>query len=297
MGSRDHHFYQPKSDIAILRVNRMNKDEVIIEPHTTEPILAGLSKYRELIYFFTWREFKVRYKEATLGIIWIVLQPILFMLLVNFIIVQRLGTQFGDGSIPSSLLIFIGLITWQLFEPSFAGTINSFLSNQALFKKLYLPKVVPAIASMISRLVDFSIAFVVLILLGLIFGHPVPLLTVALLIPSILLLLLTAYGGGLFLGSLNIKYRDLKQAIPFMFRLLFFGSPIIWPLFKVPDLIRPYFYLNPAAAAITTLRRSWYDPSQIEWQYLWMPFVTMAVLLYIGIKVYKRSERSMVDIA
>lgn len=275
----------------------MSREITVIKPNEPEPILAGLKKHRELIYFFTWREFKVRYKEATLGVIWIVLQPLLFMLLVNYIIVQKLGTRFGDGSTPNVLLIFLGLILWQLFEPAFAGTINSFLANQALFKKLYIPKVIPAIASITSRLVDFTISFILLIFLGFIFGSPVPLITYALLFPGIILLLLTAYGGGLFLGSLNVKYRDIKQAVPFIFRLLFFGTPIIWPLSKVGDSVRMFFYLNPGAAVIETMRRSWYDPNQIEWQYLWLPFVTMFAALYLGIRLYKKTERKMVDIA
>jgi lipopolysaccharide transport system permease protein len=272
-------------------------EEVIIEPNKTEPILAGLLRHKELIYFFTWREFKLRYKEATLGVLWVIFQPLLFMLLVNFIIVQRLGRDFGDGSVPSGFLIFLGFTLWQLFEPSFAGTINSFLNNQALYKKLYFPKILPAIAAMISRLLDFFIGFALLFVLGIVFGHPMTWQTLALVIPGVIMLLLTAYGGGLFLGSLNIKYRDIKQLVPFMMRILFFGTPIIWPLDVVPESWQPLFFLNPGAAVIETMRQSWYDPSSIHWNWMILPFITMTVSLILGTYVYKRTEREMVDIA
>ena len=274
----------------------MQPDEVIIEPKGTEKIIPSLLKYKELIYFFTWREFKVRYKEASLGILWVVLQPLLFMVLVNFIIVQRLGARFGDV-VPSGFLIFLGFVLWQLFEPSLNGTLNSFLSNQALFKKIYMPKLIPAIANILSRLVDFSIAFILLGLVALIFGYPIPLLTLALLIPGIIVMLLTAYGIGLLLGSLNMRFRDIKQVMPFMMRVLFFGTPIIWPMSIIPEKFQPILYLNPAGAVIESIRRSWYDPTAIRWGLLWLPFITMLIALALGVYVFKKTERDMVDIA
>lgn len=274
----------------------MKNEELVIEPTNTQRIIPNLIKYRELIYFFTWREFKLRYKEASLGIFWVVFQPLLFMLLVNFIIVQRLGARFGD-IVPSGFLIFLGFTLWQLFEPSLNGTLNSFLSNQALFKKIYMPKLIPAIANILSRLVDFSIAFGLLAIVAALFGYPIPILTLTLLIPSLVLLTLTAYGAGLFLGSLNIKFRDIKQVMPFMMRLLFFGTPIIWPMSIIPEQYQPYLYLNPAGAVLETMRRSWYDPSAIKWDLLWLPLVTLIIVLTLGVYVFKKTERDMVDIA
>ncbi len=273
------------------------KHEVVIGPNRREPVIPELIKYKELIYFFTWREFKIRYKEATLGVLWVILQPLLYMALVNFIIVQRLGRSFGDGSIPSGLLIFLGFILWQLFEPALSGTINSFLNNQGLFKKLYFPRIIPAIASIISRLVDFFIAFALLMLMGFIFGHPLPMLTYALLLPALLMLMLTGYGVGLILGSLNMWFRDIKQLVPFIMRLLFFGTPVIWPLDVVPESWQPFFFLNPAAAVIETMRQSWFDPSAIHWNWLILPFITMIVSLVVGTLLYKRVERDIVDLA
>jgi lipopolysaccharide transport system permease protein len=219
------------------------------------------------------------------------------MLLVNFIIVQRLGTQYGDGSVPPYLLIFFGFILWQLFEPSFSTTISSFVSNQALFKKLYFPRLIPAISFMASRLFDFFIAFILLFIVSILLGNTMPVETILLIIPGLIMLLLTAYGAGLLLGSLNLKFRDIQQVLPFFMRILFFGTPIIWPMSVVPENLQAWFYLNPAGAVIETLRRSWYDASSISWDLMLLPFITMTVCLILGIWLYKRRERELVDIA
>lgn len=273
-----------------------NTEEVVISPKGSEPILRSLLKYRELVYFFTWREFKLRYKQASLGVFWVILQPVLLMLLVDFIIVQKLGANFGNDQVPSSALIFLGLVLWQLFESSFGNTISNFINNQALFKKLYFPRLIPAIAFMISRLLDFFIAFGALLIIALVTNIPFPWFTLALLVPAITVLLLTAYGAGLFLGALNVKYRDLKQIVPFMMRVMFFGTPIIWPLSRVDIDWQWIFYLNPAGAVIESMRRSWFDASSIDWHLLWLPVVTMVICLVLGIWMYKRREKDMVDI-
>ncbi len=272
------------------------KSEIVIEPKGTEPMFGGLLRYKELVYFFTWREFKIRYKETYLGVVWIVLQPLIFMAIVDFVIVQRLGARFGDGA-PDAILIFLGFTLWQFFEPCFGNTISSFLSNQSLFKKLYFPKVLPAVANIISRLIDFMIGFFVLFLLSFPMGSPMPLITALLMIPGLFLLIISGYGYGLLLGSLNIRYRDIKQLVPFIVRLMFIATPVIWPLSIVPSNWLWFFYLNPAAAIIDTMRQSWYDPAGIRWNLLGLTVIVSVVGLALGTFFYKRYERSMVDIA
>ncbi len=285
------------TDSPAIESLKKTTEEVVILPNRTEPILAGLRKYKELVYFFTWREFKLRYKEVYLGILWVVLQPLIFMLIVNYIIAQKLGGKFGGHGIPTAFLIYLGFILWTFFEPALAGTVSSFQNNQALYNKLYFPKVLPAVAEIISRLVDFAISFGLLIVLSFFFGRHIPLLMLALLPPALVVMALTAYGAGLFLGTLSIKYKDFKYIVPVLLRLLWFGSPVIWSLIILSPKIQRIFYLNPAGAVIETMRQSWYDPSAIHWKWLILPLFTMIMSLLIGIRYYKRHEREMMDFA
>lgn len=271
-----------------------------------DSILKELSDYRRLIYFFTWREFKVRYKQTALGVLWVALQPLVFMGIVQLILLRRLGADFGVEGAPAYISVFLGFVVWQFFEGSFSGTVNGFVNNQGLYQKIYFPKIIPSIAFVLSRMIDLIIGFAILIILTLVFGYwagnwegftGLHWEGFALFIPLTLLLSLTAIGAGLLLGTLNVKYRDVKQVLPFLIRIAFLSTPIFWPISIVPESIRQYMYFNPAAAAIQTFREAFYDPSQIKWSWLVYPIITMTFFLVWGIWYFRRKENEMVDIA
>ena len=268
-------------------------------------VVQDIWDYRNLVYFFTWREFKIRYKQTALGMFWVALQPLVFMGIVQLILLRRIGNDFGVEGVPSYIMVFLGFVMWQFFEGSFSGTVNGFVNSQNLYKKIYFPKIIPSVAFALSRLIDLMIGVVVLMILVLIFGYGLgwdgfdglKWQGFALFIPVTVFMAMAAIGAGLLFGTLNVRFRDVKQVMPFIIRMGFLSTPIFWPLSIMSESIQRFLYLNPAAAGIQTMREAFFDPDKIKWGWLLMPLTVMVVVLIWGIWYFKRKENSMVDIA
>jgi len=213
--------------------------------------LRELWDYRELLYFFVWRDVKVRYKQTAIGILWVVLQPLLTMLVATLFF-GRLAKLPSQG-LPYSVFCFAGLVPWTYFSTSLLNVTNVVVDNQRVITKVYFPRLILPVSAALSGLVDFSIAFLVLFIYTLTFGiRP----TFAILFVPLLLLLaiLTVLGVGLWLSALNALYRDVRYLIPFLIQFWTLASPVYYSSQLVPQRYRWLYGLNPMAGVIDGFR-------------------------------------------
>src|SRR5262249_4856980 len=226
---------------------------VRIEPPRTafELRLGELWRYRELLYFFVWRDVKIRYKQTVIGVAWVVLQPLLTMLVFTLFF-GRLAKLPSDG-LPYPVFYFSALVPWIYFSTALQATTNVVVDNQRVITKVYFPRLVLPISSVLAGLVDFSIGFVVLVIF--LFSYGINPTSAALWLPLfVLLAIATALGVGLWLAALNVLYRDVKYVTPFLIQFWMLASPVAYPSSLVPGRWRWLYGLNPMAGVIDGFR-------------------------------------------
>jgi lipopolysaccharide transport system permease protein len=213
--------------------------------------LRELWNYRELLYSFTWRDVKIRYKQTALGFLWAIIQP-LFMMLIFTVFFGRLAKIPSDG-VPYPLFVLAALLPWTLFAEGITRSTSSMITNANIMTKVYFPRLIMPFSGVLSPLVDFVFAFSILIVMMAFYGF-VPTLNIVFLPLFILLALATSLGIGLWLSALNVKYRDFQYTIPFMIQLGLFASPVVYPASLVPESVRFLYGLNPMAGVIEGFR-------------------------------------------
>jgi lipopolysaccharide transport system permease protein len=269
---------------------------VVIEPSSSwVPLnLRDLWAYRELLYFLTWRDVKVRYKQTLLGVAWAVIQP-LFTMLISTLIFGRLG-GFGErtGGIPYPIFAYAGLLPWTFFANAITTSGNSLVGSANLITKVYFPRMIIPAAAVAAGLVDFAIAFVMLV--GLMFYYKVMLTWALLLLPVLVLLTtLLAVGVGMWLSALNVKYRDIRFALPFIIQLWMFVSPIFYPASLLPEKWRLVFALNPLTGIIEGYRSSLFG-LPINWTAFGVSALITTLLLVYALYSFRRMEKTFADI-
>ncbi|HBB89353.1 MAG TPA: phosphate ABC transporter permease [Blastocatellia bacterium] len=268
---------------------------VVIEPSKSRAglNLRELFSYHELLYFLTWRDIKVRYKQTVLGVLWAILQP-LFMMLIFALFFGRLVGVRSDG-IPYPLFAYAGLLPWTFFSTAATASGNSIVNSANLITKVYFPRLIVPAAAVAAALVDFAITFIVLAVL-MVYYHVS--LSWALLMLPVLIVLLTvlALAFGILMAALNVKYRDIKFALPFLIQLWFFASPIIYPTSLVPPRWRWILALNPMTGIIEGFRTSLFGHSGFDWQAIATSTVITLVLLVYATWLFKRMEKTFADI-
>jgi len=252
-----------------------------------------LWEYRELLYFLIWRDVKVRYKQTALGAAWAVIQPF-FMMVVFSLFFGRLAKVPSDG-IPYPVFTFCALLPWQLFANALTESSNSLVGNQNLITKVYFPRLVVPISAVLGGLVDFVIAFVILLGMMLYYGI-VPGWAIVTLPGFILLALLTALGVGLWLSALNVQYRDVRYTIGFLVQLWLFLTPVAYPSSIVPEKWRPLYGLNPMAGVVEGFRWALLGKSQPPGAMLWVSVAVVIVILFGGLYYFRRMEQQFADI-
>lgn len=269
--------------------------ELLITPPTRWiPLqLAELWEYRELLYFLVWRDIKVRYKQTALGAAWAVMQP-LFMMLVFSLFFGKLAKVPSDG-IPYPVFTFCALIPWQLFANALTESSNSLIGNQNLITKVYFARLVIPIAAVLSGLVDFLIAFVILIGLMLFYGI-VPGVAILALPGFILLAVLTALAVGLWLSALNVQYRDVRYTMNFLVQFWLFATPVAYPSSIVPENWRALYGLNPMAGVVEGFRWALLGKSAAPSGMLFVSAAVVLVLLVGGLFYFRRMEQEFADI-
>lgn len=213
--------------------------------------LKDLWAYRELLYFLTWREIKVRYKQTLLGFTWAIIQP-LFMMIVFTLFFGNLAKVPSEG-VPYPLFNYAALLPWTLFAEGISRSSNSLIQSTGLVQKVYFPRLVMPISGIISPLVDFAIALILLVGL-MVYYRYTPTVNIIWLPAFILLALITALGVGLWLSAINVKYRDVRYVIPFLTQLWLFASPVVYSSNLLPQQFRAIYGLNPMSGVIEGFR-------------------------------------------
>ncbi len=255
--------------------------------------LRDLWIYRELVVFMIWRDIKVRYKQTLLGATWAILQPFLTMVVFNYFF-GTLAKIPSDG-VPYPIFSFTALLPWQLFSKALQDASRSLVSNRHMITKVYFPRLVLPLSSIIAGLVDFGIAFFVL--LGLMFYYQMPLRIEMLALPLLLLLALTtALGVGLWLSALNVLYRDIAYIMPFLAQFWMYISPVVYPSSLFPEKWRFIYYLNPMTGVIEGFRWALLGTQTTFPLHLMVLSVVISLLILIsGLFYFRRMERLFAD--
>jgi lipopolysaccharide transport system permease protein len=255
--------------------------------------LKELWQFRELFFFLSWRDIQVRYKQTLIGIVWAILQPLLTMVVFSVIFGRIAGIS--SGKIPYPLFVYSGLIFWNYFSSSLGAASDSLVVNQMIIQKVYFPRIIIPLSSTLVFLLDFFFAFV--IFTGLMFYyHFFPtLIGVLLIIPSIIITFLIFSGLGLIFSSINVKYRDVRYALPFFVQLLIFLTPVIYPI-SILGRHKWLLYLNPMSGVIETMRAGLLGVGVINWPVYGFSALLAVILFIFGLLYFKKSESFFADI-
>ena len=255
--------------------------------------LRELWEYRELLYFLVWRDVKVRYKQTALGAAWAIIQPF-FMMVVFSLFFGRLGGIPSDG-IPYPVFVYCALLPWQLFAHALSESSNSLVGNQNLITKVYFPRLVVPISAVLGGLVDFAIAFVILVGMMAYFGIAPTVMIVTL--PLFLLLAVaTALGVGLWLSALNVQYRDVRYTINFLTQFWLFATPVAYPSSLVPEGWRWLFGLNPMAGVVEGFRWALLGKADAPGPLLAVSVGVVILILISGLYYFRRMEDTFADV-
>ena len=267
---------------------------VRIEPPRSlfELRLREVWAYRELLYFLVWRDVKIRYKQTAIGVLWVVLQPVLNTLVFTLFF-GRLAKLPSDG-LPYLVFYFAALIPWTYFATSLTSTTNVVVESQQLITKVYFPRLILPISSVLSGLVDFAIGFVMLVIFALAY-HIRPTLAAFWLLPFLLLAIFTALGVGLWLSALNALYRDVRYVIPFVISFWMFASPVAYASSLVPARWRWLYGLNPMAGVIDGFRWAITGRGQAPGLLLLVSACAVVLVLLGGVFFFNRMETTIAD--
>ena len=255
--------------------------------------LAELWQYRELLYFMTWRDVKVRYKQTVLGAAWAILQPF-FTMVVFSLFFGRLAGVPSDG-LPYPVFAFAALVPWQLFANGLNQSSASMVTGANLIKKVYFPRLVLPISAVLSGGVDFLLAFGVLFGMMAWFGV-VPTAAIVWLPFLVLLALATALGAGLWLTAMNVQFRDVRHALPFLVNAWMFATPIAYPSSLLSEPWRSLYGLNPMAGVVEGFRWALLGTDTAPGAIVWVSALASAALLISGAFYFRRLERSFADV-
>jgi lipopolysaccharide transport system permease protein len=255
--------------------------------------LRELWRYRELIYFLVWRDIKVRYKQTLLGAAWAILQPFLTMVVFSVFFGELVGMP-SDG-VPYPIFSYTALLPWQLFEGGISKAGSSLVASRNLVTKVYFPRMSVPLAPVVAGLVDFALAFLVLLGMMVYYGMR-PTAAVWTLPLFLVLALITALGAGLWLAALNVSYRDVGYVIPFLVRVWFFITPITYAISIVPAAYLPLYALNPMVGVVEGFRWALLGSAGPS---IWLVLPSAAVsiaLLVSGALYFRRMERTFADV-
>jgi len=255
--------------------------------------LKELWEYRELLYFLVWRDIKVRYKQTVLGAAWAIIQPF-FTMVVFSIFFGRLAGIPSDG-VPYPIFAYCALLPWQLFSHAMVESGNSLVANQNLITKVYFPRLVIPMAPVLAGLVDFGIAFLVLLGMMVYYGMA-PTMAVVTLPLFILLAVATALAVGLWLSAMNVQYRDVRYTIPFLTQFWLFITPIAYPSSLVPEGWRVLYGLNPMAGVVEGFRWALLGTENAPGPMLAVSVAVVVALLIGGLYYFRRMEKSFADV-
>jgi lipopolysaccharide transport system permease protein len=276
-------------------LNNVDSDSVtIIKPRSGWQIIdfKELKKYRDLFYFLVWRDIKVLYAQTILGLAWAILQPVVQIVIFTIVFgkVARLAT---DG-IPYVLFSTVAIIPWTYMSQAMTQSSQSLVSGQHMLGKVYFPRLIFPLTSVLAKLVDFGISMLI-VLAAALYYRVVPTWNVLLFPIFVVLMASIAAGVGMWLSAMAIRFRDVKHAMPFAVRMLMYTAPIVYSASSIPEKWRFVYSLNPIVAVIEGFRACLLG-IPMPWAYIWPGMITAAILLITGAFYFKRMERVFVDV-
>lgn len=273
----------------------MSDEITIIKPHKTFSLddFREIWKYRELMYFFTWRDLKVRYKQTVIGVAWAVFQP--FITMVVFSMFFGYLAKMPSDDIPYPIFVYVGLLLWQFFSGSLTQISNCLVGNKNIITKVYFPRIILPISAIFTKFIDFLIASIILVGLMFYYGY-MPHLSGFFILPLLLLItLMAALGLGLFLAALNVKYRDVGYVLPFFIQLMLFVTPVIYPA-SITGIWSWFLAMNPMTGVIKAARAALLGNFPINWELLGISSIACVIMLVIGYLYFKKTEEYFADI-
>jgi len=280
---------------AMVQVEELPLTTTVIQPRRGfwDLDLKSLWEYRELLYFLVWRDVKVRYKQTALGIAWAVLQPLMATFIFT-IFFGRLARIPSDG-VPYPVFAMVALVPWQFFANALTQSSNSLVASQNLITKVYFPRLVIPLGTVIAGLVDFFFAFVVLI--GMMFYYGIkPGASIFVLPLYVLLAILSALAAGLWLSALNVQFRDVKHTVPFLSQLWMFATPVVYPSSLVPAKWRVWYGLNPMVGVVEGFRHALLGRGMTPGPMIWVSVGAVLVLLLGGLLYFRKMESTFADV-
>lgn len=254
-----------------------------------------LWRYRELFYFFTWRDVKIKYKQTVLGFLWAILQPLFMMLIFTFFFGKALNIP--SQNLPYPVYVFSGLLIWNMFSTGLTSASNSMVNNASIIKKIYFPRLIIPVSSILVALFDFLMAFVLFVALLIYYQQPLSWMAIMLWPLGLLITIIAALGLGSWLAALNVKYRDFRYVIPFLVQVLFFLSPVIYPVSMLKYPVLQYVLAcSPMYAAIELFRLP-LTGIYPEPTLLYISLASGLILLLIGLIYFKNTEDFFADFA
>lgn len=250
--------------------------------------------FKDLFYFLTWRDVKVKYKQTIIGAAWAIFQPFVTMVVFT-IFFGKFAKMPSDGA-PYPIFVYTGLIFWNLFSSSLSLVSNVFVNNERIITKIYFPRIILPVTAIFTNVVDFL--FSTIIMGGmLIYYHFAPSLLGIILLPLLIIMtILSVLGIGLLMASLNVKYRDIRYVLPFFLQILIFITPVIYPVSIVSEKYRWILGLNPMAGIIDAARAGILGTKEIDWLLLGVSFISMSVYCLAGYIYFKKTERYFADV-
>ena len=269
--------------------------DLVIEPgRSKKNYWNDLWRFRELFLFLAWRDILVRYKQTAIGLAWSLIRPFLTMI-VFAVIFGRLA-KLPSGGVPYPILVYAAMLPWQFFSTSFTDASNSLLSNANMLTKIYFPRLIIPVSTVIVNLVDFLISFVILVGL-MIWYHVTPSWSILFLPFFLFLAILTSLGAGIYVAALNVKYRDFKYIVPFVVQFGLYVSPVGFSSNLVPEKWRLLYSINPMVGIIDGFRWSILGgKSQIYLPGMILSIAFILFLLILGIVYFRKMEKSFADI-
>ena len=255
--------------------------------------ITKLYNYRDLLISWAWRTIRSRYKQSLLGGLWVIIQPVATVVMFSIIFTVFIPVDTGD--IPYIVFSYTAMVPWLLFTSSITDMVDSLVSNMGLVSKIYFPREILPIAALIARLVDFAIAYTLLVFLILVYRMEVHLLGLLLLPIVLFIQLALSLGLGLLGGALNVFYRDIRHVFALVLQIWFYASPIIYPVTVVPDELLPIYYLNPMAGVIEAYRAILLY-QQLPGPYLLISASVAFAALLFGYWFFKRAEFQFADV-
>ena len=260
---------------------------------------GDLFRFKELFYILTWRDLKVRYKQTVLGVAWSVIRPLLTMIIFTVVFERAAGLKADDPSVPYGLFVMAGILPWQFFSNALGEASNSLLGNANLISKVYFPRLIIPASAVITSMVDFIITFVMLLLMFVFFKYT-PSVRILFMPFFVILTFFAAFGTGLYITALNVKYRDFRYIIPFVIQFGLYITPVGFStqtlLSKLPPFFQAVYMLNPMVGVIDGFRWCFFENSPLSIPTLLYSIGMTILFMYVGIKTFRKMEKHFADL-